>query len=345
MADLNTPLLSVVIPVFNGERYIGRMIDCFRAQESRDFELIFVDDGSTDASLSLLRSYQRSEEFPVTVVELEPSGVSAARNAGLEEVRGDWISFVDVDDRIVPDYMTVFHEALEREPAFDLFYFRSERVTPEGPFDASGPYSGSVGMTSEQMLKTIGQDPTKFGVYNLFLSADLLREHDFRFAEGFAYYEDYDFLFRVTARAKAIRYCPDRLYFYLLQEGSAVATFPLSRVSSILLLERLVSYLDTYAPGFVPMYESFVLPRIWWSVLWQACLAFPLKDWLAFAKAADARSKLKLLSGSGDPKVAGSAKLFLAAPPAFYAAASAAGRARSKIGKTDVGPFLDYLNK
>ena len=345
MESVKSPLLSVVIPVYNGEAYIGHMIDCFRAQRAQNFELIFVDDGSEDSSVSLLRSYARSEDFPVTVVELEPKGVSAARNAGLTHVRGEYLSFVDVDDRVVPEYTAILEEALVRDGTFDLLFFQSERVGAAGPFPDNGPYSGSVPVTAEDMLKLIGSDATKFGVYNMFLSTAFVKEHDFRFTEGYAYYEDYDYLFRAVARAEHIRRCPDRLYYYLIQEGSAVATFKLDRVTCVSLLEGLIPYLKYYAPGFAPMYEDFVLPRIWWSVMWQACLAFSMGDALQFGKAAGMREHMKKLASAEDPKVSLSAKLYLANPAAYYAAAAAAGRGRSKIGRTDVQPFLDYFKQ
>ena len=177
----------------------------------------------------------------------------------------------------------------------------------------------------------------------MFLRRDFVEAHGFRFTEGYAYYEDYDFLFRVTARAERLMFTEDRMYYYLLQDGSAVATFRLERISCIELLEGLKPYLQQWAPEFLPMYERFVLPRIWWSVMWQACLAFPLKDALAFGKAAGIRKQMKLLASCDDPKVAYSAKLYLANPPAFVAAASSAGKSHSRIERTDVQPFLEYL--
>lgn len=345
MGTASAPLLSVVIPVYNGERFIGTMIDCFRAQKAQNFELIFVDDGSEDASLQLLRSYARTESFPMTVVELEPKGVSAARNAGMEQARGEYLSFIDVDDRIVPEYTEVLQELTDAGTAFDLFFFQSERVGEDGPFAPSGPFTGSIPVDTGAMLEKIGSDPTKFGVYNMFQKMSFVREHGFRFSEGFSYYEDYDYLFRVVAKAKQIRRTADRLYYYLLQDGSAVGTFRLDRLTCIALLERLVPYFRAEAPDFVPMYEGFVLPRIWWSVMWQACLAFPAKDALAFGKAAGMRQKMKQLARCEDPKVSTSAKLYLASPLAFVAAAALAGKSRSRIGKTDVTPFLEYLKK
>lgn len=346
MTEPRTPLLSVVIPVYNGVQYIPTMIQCFRDQPVQNFELIFVDDGSEDDSLSLLHSYARSESFPVTVVELEPKGVSAARNAGLERVRGQYVSFIDVDDRIVPEYTSLLQELVDTGNGDnDLFFFSSERVGPGGPFEGLSEFDYGKALTATEMLKVIGSDATKFGVYNMFIARDFLEEHEFRFTEGYAYYEDYDFLFRVTARAEKIRYSQNRLYFYLLQDGSAVATFKLDRVTCVELLEGLTTYLKYWTPDFAPMYEQFVLPRIWWSVMWQACLAFPLKDALAFGKAAGMRAHMKKLANCEDPKVAYSAKLYLINPVAFVTAASFAGRRRSRIGRTDVQPFLDYFRK
>lgn len=344
MEPATAPLLSVVIPVYNGEQYVPSMIQCFRDQAAQNFELIFVDDGSTDQTKALLHSYARSESFPMTVVELEPLGVSAARNAGMERVRGKYLSFVDVDDRIVPEYTSVLEQALSEDDGFDLFFFTSERVTPVGPFDGLEKYSGSTGYTKLEMLERIGSDPTRFGVYNMFQRSSFVEEHGFRFTEGYDYYEDYDYLFRVVAQTDKVRMTEDRLYYYLIQEGSAVATFGLSRVSCVELLEGLIPYLARYAPDFGPMYVDYVLPRIWWSVMWQACLAFSPMDALRFGRAADMKQKMKRLSTCKDPKVADSAKLYLAAPPAFVAAASVAGRTRSKIERTDVEPFLDYFN-
>lgn len=346
MQERTTPLLSVVIPVFNGEAYLPTMVQCFRDQPAQNFEVIFVDDGSTDGSVALMHSYARTETFPISVVELEPKGVSAARNAGLEHVRGRFVSFIDVDDRIVPEYTSLLQQLVETgNDENDLFFFTSERVGPEGPFEGLADFDFGTPVTATEMLKIIGSDATKFGVYNMFIARDFLEAHEFRFTEGYAYYEDYDFLFRVTARAETIRYSQNRLYFYLLQEGSAVATFKLDRVTCIELLEGLRTYLKYWTPEFAPMYDTFVLPRIWWSVMWQACLAFPLKDALKFGKAAGMREKMKLLANCDDPKVAYSAKLYLVNPVSFVTAASVAGKTRSRIERTDVQPFLDYFRK
>lgn len=89
--------LSVVVPVYNVERYLAECVESILAQTYRDLELILVDDGSTDGSLALCRSLADSDPR-VAVLPLENGGVSRARNAGLDAATGDYVAFVDSDD-------------------------------------------------------------------------------------------------------------------------------------------------------------------------------------------------------------------------------------------------------
>lgn len=90
-------LLSVIVPVYNAEKYIGRCIESILAQVKVNLELIVVDDGSSDKSLKILDSYARNDHR-VILVHKENGGVSSARNAGLNVAKGKWVAFVDADD-------------------------------------------------------------------------------------------------------------------------------------------------------------------------------------------------------------------------------------------------------
>lgn len=97
-----TPKISIVIPVYNGERYIRRAIEGVLAQTFTDWELILVDDGSRDASGVICDEYAGER---IHVVHQKNGGVSAARNAGIELAQGEYIAFVDADDIIGKDYL------------------------------------------------------------------------------------------------------------------------------------------------------------------------------------------------------------------------------------------------
>jgi glycosyltransferase involved in cell wall biosynthesis len=104
--------ITVVIPAYNCEKWISRAIESVLQQSRPADEVIVVDDGSTDSTAEMVRSFGDQ----VTLIQQENAGVSAARNAGIEAASGDWIAFLDSDDEWMPDYLKRQCELLERNP-------------------------------------------------------------------------------------------------------------------------------------------------------------------------------------------------------------------------------------
>ena len=103
------PQISIIIPVYNADRYLSRCLNSVLAQSFTDWECICVDDGSTDASGRILDAYaERDARFKV--IHKENGGVSSARNVGLESAEGEWITFVDSDDELFPDSLQTLFE-------------------------------------------------------------------------------------------------------------------------------------------------------------------------------------------------------------------------------------------
>ena len=101
------PKVSVIVPVYNTEKYLLRCIDSILAQTFTDFELILVNDGSTDNSDKICDEYARKDNR-IVVIHKENGGVSSARNRGIDVARGEWITFVDSDDYISETYLSDF---------------------------------------------------------------------------------------------------------------------------------------------------------------------------------------------------------------------------------------------
>lgn len=105
-------ILSVIIPVYNGGKYLGRMIEMLEKQTFQKFEVLFVDDGSTDETYKICRRYEQRIPY-IRVVRQKNQGVSHARNTGIQAAKGEWIQFIDVDDVIHENMFTVFNSYLE----------------------------------------------------------------------------------------------------------------------------------------------------------------------------------------------------------------------------------------
>ena len=115
---------SVIIPVYNSEKTLKRCLDSLLEQRWEDVEVILINDGSSDRSGEIIRAY--SNRYPnIRTVTQENSGVSAARNRGLDEAKGTYITFVDSDDYVSDDYFRVMDEAGEKEDS-DLIVFAKD---------------------------------------------------------------------------------------------------------------------------------------------------------------------------------------------------------------------------
>jgi glycosyltransferase involved in cell wall biosynthesis len=126
---MNTPLVSVIMPVFNVERFIGAAIESVLDQRLTDFELIIIDDGGSDASVSICQSYHDPR---VIIISQRNRGLAGARNTGIAAARGRYIALLDADDRWHPDKLLLHSIHLEANPAVDVSYSGSQLIDADG---------------------------------------------------------------------------------------------------------------------------------------------------------------------------------------------------------------------
>ena len=115
---MSLPLITVIIGAYNAERYLGEAIESVLAQTYRDFELIVVDDGSTDRTGEIADGYGD----PVRCLHQENGGMAAARNRAIPEARGDYLAFLDADDRFPPGKLRSQLAVFEAQPELDVVY-------------------------------------------------------------------------------------------------------------------------------------------------------------------------------------------------------------------------------
>lgn len=113
---MSEPLISVIVPVYNAEKYLRKCVASIRAQTYRNLEIILVDDGSCDRSGELCEAFAL-EDSRIVVIRKENGGVASARNAGLDAMHGDYVGFVDADDWIDPEMYEVLLQRMIAENA------------------------------------------------------------------------------------------------------------------------------------------------------------------------------------------------------------------------------------
>ncbi|MCL4826719.1 MAG: glycosyltransferase family 2 protein [Caldilinea sp.] len=132
----NSPLVSVVIPVFNGELYLASALDSVVAQDYRPLEIIIVDDGSTDATPSIVNSRSASSELTWQYHYQPNQGPGAARNTGLQFVTGEWIAFLDADDVWMPQKTSCQLNVFAMIESAGIVWGESRRFWGSTPQDA-----------------------------------------------------------------------------------------------------------------------------------------------------------------------------------------------------------------
>lgn len=209
-------LISVIVPVYNLEKYIGRCIESILRQSYVHFELIIVNDGSKDSSLEICKKYAE-EDKRIRVVDRLNGGASAARNSALEIMQGKYVVFVDGDDWVSENYLENLYDAL-KIGNFDIVQCNYLATKEMGVVKACSEFNKRdvLEITKTQALNDGGY---KVVIWGKIYSARIF--DNFRFKEGTIYEDDASYYIFVN-KAKKIAILKETLYYYFLSNDSVM---------------------------------------------------------------------------------------------------------------------------
>lgn len=224
---LASPRITVVVPVYNTGSYLPRAMDALLAQTFQDFELIIVDDGSTDGSAAIC-DQQAARDPRCSVLHKPNGGLSSARNCGIEHARGEFIIFPDSDDWVEPTYLETLLE-LHRQYRSDL-EICGHFVTSSTSEEVHNPEAPETSLSPALALEVLMQTTAFKGfAWNKLFHMDLIQRENLRFDEELGMAQDLHFAFRYIRACTKIVYSPQPQYHYF-QEGGGVTSIntPLS---------------------------------------------------------------------------------------------------------------------
>ena len=141
--SLDKPRFSVIIPVYNGERFIGETIQSVLAQTYQAAEIIIVDDGSSDDTAAVVERY--SSQITISYVRQQNQGPSAARNRAVSLAQGDWIAFLDADDLWYSNKLQTHRDYIMNYPDIALFWCDMNKIDEQGASSTRFQGTGSFG--------------------------------------------------------------------------------------------------------------------------------------------------------------------------------------------------------
>ncbi len=225
-------LLSVIIPVYNTKEYLEGCVRSVLACDCDDCEIILVDDGATDGVCPQLCD-TLAEEAPglVRVIHQENQGLGGARNTGLEAARGEYVFFLDSDDRITPNALSVMKNAIQKgKPDVITFnFFSDDGDGHHTPMDANAFLEEAPFIAKDKPEFLLSLPGATFRVWKkeLFLSSGI------RFPSR-VWYEDLRTTTKLLTRAESIVSLPDHLYLYLQRPGSIMRSSNVERNREII---------------------------------------------------------------------------------------------------------------
>ncbi len=222
-------IFSVIVPVYNVEQYLSQCLENLMQQDYDDYEVICVNDGSTDGSRKILTEMEN--RFPqMRIIDRENGGLSAARNTGLKAAKGDYVVFVDSDDWVEPTMLSRLFAECE---GADMVCFACRRTDTNANDILPSEHSTGWDYYNRHALEACVVPFVC--VWQRCYRREFLTENNLYFREGILH-EDNEFTPRACFRAKSVKVIPDVLYNYRVRPGSIMTTRGIKSKESLILI-------------------------------------------------------------------------------------------------------------
>lgn len=238
---------SVVVPVYNVEKYLRHCLDSILNQTYQDYEIIIVNDGSTDSSSSICRQYQ--EEYPEKIVLINQNnrGLLMARRVGFARAQGEIIVSVDSDDALRADALEILDKTFRKTQAQIVCYESTRDITFKKSGKDRGLFTGSEifeGDNKKRLYELICGTFFFNNIWSKAISRDVIGvRDDYSMYEGLSFGEDVCQVLPALDRALRIAYIPERLYFYRLNASSLVHVYRRKQFDDLVAVRnRVMSY-------------------------------------------------------------------------------------------------------
>lgn len=237
------PDISLIVPVYNVEPYLTECVESIRRQDFDAFEVLLVDDGSTDGS-SRICDLMASGDSRFRVIHRQNGGTSVARNAGVAAARGRYIAFMDSDDVIHTSYLSRLYQiAVDSDADIAMVKFAEGESLDFSKMSLSEKHVAKLSPTValERTLYQDGLDTSP--------CCKLYRRHlfeSFSFIPGILY-EDLDFISRILPSVNKVAVSDDVLYYYRHRKGSNIGSFTLKRLDVLDVTENICKRVEQYS--------------------------------------------------------------------------------------------------
>lgn len=271
---METPLISIIVPVYNVRGYIDACLDSLQKQNYPKLEIILIDDGSTDGSGVVCDEFAKKEPR-AKVIHQANAGLSAARNAGLNIATGAYITFVDSDDYVAPDYISYLFSLIARHGTLMSICAISELTIKNHQINYGADYQEKAMSTEETLGRMLREEGFNVSAYAKMYRRDLWQGITF---PANTLHEDLGTTYKLVEKCKDIAYGPEPKYIYRKRKKSISTTdFSDKKFDIIKLTDEMCASIEAKFPYLI---NTVNLRRMHarFSVLRQIALVKSLTD-------------------------------------------------------------------
>ena len=308
--------VSIIIPCYNCQDLVGETLDSLAKQTYANFEVVCVNDGSTDATPSVLQEWKEKNLFEMQIVDKPNGGVSSARNAGIRAATGEYILFLDSDDLYHPTYIAQLLKAIKETKA-DVAYCWLSRE-----YDAvfgERTEANAVMQTQSQAMYNLLYRMPKVGFYCYLYRREWILREQLEFDENTRRFEDREFNWKYLCHCKSAVLLDDCLYYYRVNTNSVTQSKMVEwKTERLDAVKRVEAYMSRMNCEFLPELKNYLFQRVMWGTAKNYALGGAKDAFKRLGREYDVKACMKRTARDNNKLVALASWCYLVHPSLFY---------------------------
>ncbi|WP_242848074.1 glycosyltransferase family 2 protein [Proteiniclasticum ruminis] len=292
---MSYPKISIVVPLYNVEKHITPCISSIITQDYPDFEVIIVDDGSSDNSKSICERVLSNSSVEYKMISRNNKGVSASRNDGINAATGEYVCFVDADDIIDVQYLSKLYRAINKSDSSSVV-FSSYNLIYKNTKKQQRWINETNKLNKKNVLWAFLNRDCKFIITAMMVNRKHIMDNKIYFDEDCRYSEDIIYIWKILCSSKDIRFIDEPLYNYIIHPGSTMTSSNYNKI--VTCRDAIIRLFDDYISKVDNMetFQKSFLPRYFFAIMHSAAKLLNYNDFRLLSQELDIKTIFRLKS-------------------------------------------------
>lgn len=310
--------ITIIIPCYNCENSINQTLSSLQEQSFKDFKIICIDDGSSDKTLEIIKSFQEQSSIEINLVSQSNQGVSSARNAGIRLCETEYLAFCDADDIYHSRYLELLLES-QNDNNTDCSFCKLTRRTNFKLKSSLTNFKKALVLNQKQAMDKLLLQMGEIGFYCYLYKTNIVKSNNILFDEKTSFGEDREFIWKYLCHCRFVSFVDEPLYWYRVVASSAtLKKAKWNRTDLLSAVNRVEEYMIQTNCDYIQTFKPYMFARSMWSVAKSFSISKNKDLFKRLQKEYDVKSCMKITLKDKDFLVKLASLLYLFRPSLFY---------------------------